>query len=128
MVAGGGGTSRVITEDGAFTSGSTELRTEQVQVFKCKDCGEILNQGRNYHYTAEELAQLEAERLAKQQKAQDQLSWVGFVLVGLFALLFLAATIYAVADKREFGVIVFGLVSTLIIAAIAWYKRPSKFR
>ena len=64
LVAGGGSTSTVMTEHGAYTSGSTELRTEHVAVVECKACGEILV-GAQFYYTPEDLANMKAEARAR---------------------------------------------------------------
>ena len=101
MVAGGGSTSTVMTEEGAFTSGSTELRTEQVAVVKCKACGEILNSARNYHYTAEELAQLAQLKASKEKKKRAAYRAIMIFLIVLCAAVSLFSLILGFSDDYD---------------------------
>ena len=54
----------------------SRLRHKQVEVVKCRDCGEILGD-QNWRYTPEEIAQQEKARAARQarQKELDAQSW-----------------------------------------------------
>ncbi len=62
MVGSSGGAVSMVNEHGFSLSRNTGMQTKQVQVIKCKACGEILSEEHNYHYTAEELAELKALR------------------------------------------------------------------
>ena len=111
----------MMNEHGVSLSRNTGMQTKQVQVIKCKACGEILSQEHNYHLTPEELARLEAQS----RKKEDKILWVLFVITVLLALCFLSYTI-SFAIKGEF----FGpfLILTLICVGMAWWSSPSKFR
>ena len=122
-MAGGGGASTVMTEDGAFTSGSTGLQTKQVAVVKCKDCGEILNEERNYHYTAEELARMKAELQASGDSG-DSGSMIIFLPTTAFALICLIAAINGLKNGGGNMMIFVGFWS-LPFGYIAWKFRPT---
>ena len=82
VVAGGNsGSVGITTEDGVSMSRSTGLQTKQVTVIKCKNCGEILNGERNYHYTPEELAQIQ-----KHNHAREARKWTNIKFFGCFAV------------------------------------------
>lgn len=132
MVAGGGSTSTVMTEDGAFTSGSTELRTKQVAVVKCKDCGEILNGERDYHLTQQELDQLEEERLLEERKSAAKWSYIWFIPTIVFGFFLVTAPLVEFKGRwKEISmddalVGLFSVFIGFILVVGSWLQRPWK--
>ena len=86
-----------MTEHGAFTSGSTELRTKQVAVVKCKACGEILNGERDYILTPEE-----QEQKLKEQKTRRE-KWYFIILISILIILGAVAVILEYSPLRNLG-------------------------
>ena len=89
VVGSSGGTVTMTNEYGMSLSRSTGVETKQVQVIKCKACGEILGQERDYLYTPEELAYRKTQRKLKEWRdfisALSIVSLIG-VILGTFLL------------------------------------------
>ena len=117
----------MMNEHGVSLSRNTGMQTKQVQVIKCKACGEILSEEHNYHYTAEELAQIAAQR-RKSEAKWDYIFWVLFVFFALMALLFLTLPIAIAIDGAPAGKVGAMLILPLFCAGMAWWSRPSKFK
>ena len=99
----------MVNEHGVSLSRNTGMKTKQVQVIKCKDCGEILSEEHNYHYSTEDLAQIKAKELKEKPRryvyaalciffafltlafVRDLLmwhsdSWANFIFIPMFAV------------------------------------------
>ena len=124
MVGASGGAVSMMNEDGVSLSRNTGMQTSQVQVIKCKACGEILSHEHNYHYTAEELAGFEAQR----RKSDDKYLWVVFVLFCLLVGFFLFGAIIGAVRGTPASVVLFLLVMALFLAGVGWCCRPSSFK
>ena len=127
MVGSSGGAVTMMNEHGVSLSRNTGMQTKQVQVIKCKACGEILSEEHNYFYTQEELAQIAAQR-RKSEAKWDYFFWVSFVFFALMALLFLTLPIAIAIDGAPAGKVGVCLIPSLFCAGMAWWSRPSRFR
>ena len=123
VVGSSGGTVTMTNEHGMSLSRSTGMETKQVQVIKCKACGEILSQEHNYFYTQEELAQIAAQR-RKSEAKWAPIWWVLFVFFVLMALALLSATIAIAIGRGTSADLILLLILGLFCAGMAWYSMP----
>ena len=113
----------MMNEHGVSLSRNTGMQTKQVQVIKCKACGEILSEEHNYHYTAEELARMKAELQASGDSG-DSGSMIIFLPTAAFALICLIAAINGLKNGGGNMMIFVGFWS-LPFGYIAWKFRPT---
>lgn len=113
----------MMNEHGVSVSRNTGMQTKQVQVIKCKSCGEILSQEHNFHYTAEELARMNAEVSRSARfwvffvPATPALLLVGYSLIGLSGGLFGEGKKALVDVAPTLGI-------GFVLGIVAWFFRP----
>lgn len=108
----------MMNEHGVSLSRNTGMQTKQVQVIKCKACGEILSEEHNYHYTAEDLAQIKAKKLKEKPRRYV------FAAVSIF---FALACVLGVGNFLSGKLDTWGhAVMILIFGWFAWFFRPWK--
>ena len=100
MVGASGGAVSMMNEHGVSLSRNTGMQTKQVQVIKCKDCGEILSEEHNFHYIAEDRANMKAARAAKAKRTEYKGGYViFFILTGISSIWSLAA----ITETDQYG-------------------------
>ena len=115
----------MMNEHGVSLSRNTGMQTKQVQVIKCKACGEILSEEHNYHYTRRSLLKLQPKKKIRQSGT----TFLGIICVfALMALLFLTLPIAIAIDGAPAGKVGAMLILPLFCAGMAWWSRPSKFK
>ena len=132
MVGSSGGAVSMMNEHGVSLSRNTGMQTKQVQVIKCKDCGEILSEEHNFHLTQQELDQLEEERLLEERKSAAIWSYVWFIPAIVFGFVLVIGVLVEFKQRwKEISMSdAFGGLLALIIGFIlvvgSWLQRPWK--
>jgi len=121
VVGSSGGAVSMMNEHGVSLSRNTGMQTKQVQVIKCKACGEILSLEHNYHYTAEDRANMKAARAAEAERTNNKVGYViFFILTGISSIWFLAA----ISKTDQFGRPdrnIYSIVSSVLTFGVSFF-------